>query len=760
MIRCRRWMPGLAASLVLAATGLPAQELGGSWQALGPGPVWNGQTEIPAGEVVGAVNAIAAHPTNADILYVGGTEGGIWRTDNATAESPTWVAQTDALDSLSIGALEFDPTDASAQTLVAGIAHSSSYTGYSSELIGLIRTTDGGASWVGFNSTAGVNLYGVAGRGSVLLAAGAAGVLRSADAGATFVGLSGVAGTGLPEGFSSDLAGDPTNPSQFYLPVHGSAQNGIYRSTNLGANWVKVSDASLDAALGPNISKVKIAVGSSGQVFVGIVDNGRLSAVFRSANGSSPWVSLGVPTTVEQNGIVFGIHPGSQGRFHFSIVADPSNSNVVYVGGDRQPAFGEGVPGSTMYFPNSIGASNYTGRLFRGDASQPPGSRWVPLTHVGTASNSAPHADSRDMAFDAQGSLIESNDGGVYKRLSPQSSSGDWESINGDLQTAEYHGVAWDGISHRVVGGSQDNGTSEMILPNWTTFQTVSGGDGGDPAIADGGSTTHSVRYSSAQFLNIAFRREVDADNNSGALSFLALTPVDGSPALEPDFYSPLATHYDSQDRLLIGAANGLYESMDRGDTVALIGNGPTPFAGDPLVYGAEGDPEFVLVGSYANVYVRRGGSTNFIDLGTPTAPFLVWDVDADRSASNRLFVNNLFSVYFSNDGGASFNDVTGNLTAIIPGALLRSMAYIGSIDALAVGTTRGVYLAYGNSGFRVWHRLGSSLPNAPVNELEFDAKDNLLVAGLLGRGAWKLEIAEVPADSLHADGFEQIAGR
>ena len=62
-------------------------------------------------EVAGAIQAVAAHPTNPNILYVGTANGGIWKTSNATSASPTWTELTDTDKSLSIGAIAFDPTD-------------------------------------------------------------------------------------------------------------------------------------------------------------------------------------------------------------------------------------------------------------------------------------------------------------------------------------------------------------------------------------------------------------------------------------------------------------------------------------------------------------------------------------------------------------------------------------------------------------------------------------------------------------------------
>ena len=84
----------------------------GAWMPLGPSPIINGQTENVApkdllgqylNQVVGAIQAVAVSPTNADLMYVGTVNGGIWRTNNATAANPTWTPLTDSLPSLSIG---------------------------------------------------------------------------------------------------------------------------------------------------------------------------------------------------------------------------------------------------------------------------------------------------------------------------------------------------------------------------------------------------------------------------------------------------------------------------------------------------------------------------------------------------------------------------------------------------------------------------------------------------------------------------------
>jgi hypothetical protein len=160
-IHVRLRIAGVAISgpviLLLLACGTA---IGQSWFPRAPGPNTHGQVEnIADGEVVGAINAVAAHPKDPNILYVGTVNGGIWRTGNGmaaipkgTAEGPSWEHQTDSQRSLSIGALEFDPTDHTNQTLVAGTGCFSSFGSCGAAPSGLLRTTDGGATWTAGSS--------------------------------------------------------------------------------------------------------------------------------------------------------------------------------------------------------------------------------------------------------------------------------------------------------------------------------------------------------------------------------------------------------------------------------------------------------------------------------------------------------------------------------------------------------------------------------------------------------------------------------
>src|SRR5262245_4101708 len=203
--------------------------IGGTWRAQGPGPIQNGQVENvnPNNEVVGEINHVLAHPTDANILYVSAINGGIWKTNNATAASPHWTPLIDNLPALSIGAFEFDPTDPSHQTLVAGVGLPSVNQLGGSPTRGIYRTTDGGGNWTQISPAALVfmNISGIAARGATLLASASSffttgGVLRSTDGGIIWVMISG--SNGLPTGDVFDLVGDPTNLNRFYVSVRSA----------------------------------------------------------------------------------------------------------------------------------------------------------------------------------------------------------------------------------------------------------------------------------------------------------------------------------------------------------------------------------------------------------------------------------------------------------------------------------------------------------------------------------------------------------
>ena len=148
------------------------------------------------------------------------------------------------------------------------------------------------------------------------------------------------------------------------------------------------------------------------------------------------------------------IHVGNQGIINFSIVADQTDANVVFVGGDRPP------------------------NLFRGNASTGAGSRsYCPGRTTRT------HPDSRDFVFDANHNLLESDDGGIYRLVNPNLATRRWEAVVGNLRLTEFNSIAFDFVNRATFGGAQDNGSATQTGLGNLTWTSTGGGDGNTQAF-------------------------------------------------------------------------------------------------------------------------------------------------------------------------------------------------------------------------------------------------------------------------------------
>jgi hypothetical protein len=713
---------------------IPTVKVGGTWTAIGPAPTRSGQVTVPPNnEIAGAIQAIAPHPTDANTLYIGAVGGGVWKTTNATAASPVWIPLTDTQASLSIGAVEFDISDPTLQTVVAGSARLSSFGAVGGSRIGILRTTNGGATWsvLGSTTLASENITSVAARGSVILAGSdstwgggnGSGLFRSSDTGASFVRISAGAGTGLPSGSVSDIVADPNVPTRFYAAIKTV---GIFVSNNTGATWTNVTTGI--TGISSATDKIEMAVhnnGTTNAVYVAVINNGALASVWRSTTLGTSWTQMDTPAA----------SPGAQGDIHFSICADRNNANFVYIGGDR------------------IGSSPFTGNLFRGNAAAAAGSQFTTIMGA-NGGNTTPHADSRELVMDANGNLIEGDDGGLYRRLSPQTNTGTWTSVIGNLACFEAHDVAYDAISRIAMVGTQDNGTHIQSATGSSIWTFIAGGDGGDVAVDDFSSTTQSIRYGSSQNLGGFFRRTYNAANVSVGSVSPALTLLNGSAAIGLQFTTPIALNKVNPARLIIGGSNSPYESLNRGDSVTAISAGfgvNGTFSGKPLVYGGflagVANPDVLYYGSGSSVRVRTTAGSA---VAATTAAFpggTVQDIILDSDDWRRAFVCDSSRVYVTANSGGSWTDITGNLTGV---GTLRTLEFfqLGARNCVAVGANFGVYCSFVGS-FGTWFQLGDNLPNTVVYDMEYNRLAHVLVAGTMGRSAFLLNINTSPVVTL-----------
>jgi len=762
---------GVAKPGVTAQGGLPV--VGGTWTFQGPASITGGQVEGMAanGPVSGAVQAIVPHPGNADIIWIGSTNGGVWKTTNATSATPQWTPLTDSASSLQIASLSLDPTDPTHNTLVAGIGATSRYFDFRTPAGSFLRTTNGGITWTAYAPTAldSLNVTSIIARGATIVVA-AVGVYRSVDGGATFTRISGTDPSPLPDGVFSDLVGDPSHPQILYAvsKQQNIGSRGVFKSIDSGATWTKVSTSIVDNAIdGINVTDARLAVGAAGQVFVGILDQGQLKALFRSGAGGTPWTQLDTPTTNE-NGSVFPLQLtitiGTDSVNNFSIAADPTDANIVYVGGGRQPLAGDGLAST----PNSLGATNQTGRLFRVNAALPAGTQVSSLTHcqmvtsgcggvVSTTSNSAPHSFSRRMVVDASGNILEGDDGGLYRRTNPRG-VGDWVAVVGNLAITEMYSVAYDRVSHVIVSGNQDTGVSEQASPGAIAWRQVQQGSGGIVAVDDLSSATQSVRYSSEQRLTRFMRRVVDAAGMVTSTAFPALTVVSGPPLSPLRPVSPLQVNPVAPQRLVVAALTSgslprVYESLDRGDTVSEVPRTPGNYAVSfPTAVAAGGrsngdnNPDVIYLSFGAHTLVRTSPSgpldLTFDTPQTSTITDIAIDPDEWRKA---YFVTQNGRVFATSDAGFDWFEITGNLAGSAPGGLRAAVVVPGTPGALIVAGRNGAFrMPLDTVG--TWQRLGMGLPNTTVWDLDYDSADDVLVAATVGRGAWVLASVGNPA--------------
>ncbi len=105
-------------------------------------------TSLGPGEVGGRVRAIATHPTNPDILYVGGASGGIWKSND---RGSSWIPKGDLLPSLAVTSIIIHPNNPDTMFLSTGEGvHQGGEIGELERTMpgtGIFRSFDGGNTW-------------------------------------------------------------------------------------------------------------------------------------------------------------------------------------------------------------------------------------------------------------------------------------------------------------------------------------------------------------------------------------------------------------------------------------------------------------------------------------------------------------------------------------------------------------------------------------------------------------------------------------
>jgi len=176
----------------------------------------------------GRVNAIAVDPNNPDIIYVGAPAGGLWKT---TDGGQTWTPLTDNMPFAGVSAIAIDPQNSDVIYIGTGDDDA-----LNTPSMGIFKSTDGGITWQASGNSANTVMNYVAdiivnpANPNIIIAATSDGVIRTIDGGTTWVNVL---------SFSSrSIRMHPGNPNIVYAITHTR----FWRSTDGGATWTQITN--------------------------------------------------------------------------------------------------------------------------------------------------------------------------------------------------------------------------------------------------------------------------------------------------------------------------------------------------------------------------------------------------------------------------------------------------------------------------------------------------------------------------------------
>ncbi|HVA71605.1 MAG TPA: exo-alpha-sialidase [Candidatus Limnocylindrales bacterium] len=281
----------------------------------------------------GRVVAVTGVPGTANLFYMGGVGGGIWKS---TDYGITWKNISDGKlpgSSPSIGALAVAPSDP--KIIYAGTGESDIRT----DMIpgdGIFKSTDGGKTWhyAGLGDTHTISAVAVdpknpdivyaSSMGHVFKPNAERGVFKSTDGGQTWNKVLFV----NDETGAIDLVMEPNDPHVLYAAMwqatrtpwslsSGGPGSGLYKSTDGGAHWTNLTrnDGFPQGVLG----RIGVSVTASNPDVVYTIVQAKHGGVFRSDDGGKSWKRVNAEWKLRQRAF-----------YYMSIFADPKDPNTVY----------------------------------------------------------------------------------------------------------------------------------------------------------------------------------------------------------------------------------------------------------------------------------------------------------------------------------------------------------------------------------------------------------------------------------------------
>ena len=683
----------------------------------------------------GRIGDIAVDPRDHRTWFVAVASGGVWKTTNG---GTTFTPVFDDQPSYSIGCVTIDPRESLTVWVGTGENNSQRSVAWGD---GVYKSIDGGKTWknMGLAKSEHIgrivvdprnsDIVYVAAQGPLWAPGGDRGLYKTSDGGKTWkAALTISENTGV-----SDIAMDPSNPDVLYAAayqrrrhvytlINGGPESAIYKSTDAGATWTKLT-AGLPKE---NLGRIGLAVSpvDPKTVYAIVEAARRTGGFFRSQDGGANWTKM-------------SSYVAASPQYYQEIFADPKDVDRVY----------------SMDVYTRI--TNDGGKTFTR-----LGGQWK-------------HVDDHALWIDPTETdhLIIGSDGGLYETFDHGAT---WD-FKENLPVTQFYRISADDALpfYHVYGGTQDNfslgGPSRTTTMHGITnadWYVTLGGDG-FRSLAD--PKDPNIVYAEAQH-GVLHR----FDKRTGEALDIQPQPVGDMEPLRLNWDSPLIISPHDSNRLYF-AAQYLFRSDDRGDswrpvsgdltrdldrnTLPVMGrvwgieavakNASTSFYGNivslaesPLVEG------LLYVGTDDGlVQVSEDGGKNWRRIakfrGVPDMSY-VSRLEASAHDAGTVYAafdnhkSGDFKPYLlvSNDRGRSWKSISSNLPAnhttyaIVEDHVDR--------DLLFAGTEFGLFFTH--NGGASWTKLEGGMPTIAVRDLWIQKRRGDLVVGTFGRGIYILD--------------------
>ena len=434
-------------------------EFTGDWENLGPiEKPGNAGTGQPNGN--GRINAIAFHPTDADILYIGAPAGGLWVTEDG---GETWTSNTDSLPTLGVSSILIDYSNTDIIYIGTGDRDAGDAVG-----LGIMKSTDGGLTFDLSNTGMGDVTVGRMimhpSDPDIILAATSSGIYKTTSGGTFW--------SNEINGNFKEIVFKADDPNIVFASQGGS----FYRSVNTGDSWTLITSGIGSASRGV----IGVTEANADVVYFHTVSGSEYAATYQSTDAGLNFTEKATSPNIMSWGCNGG--SGGQGWYDLDVAVDPNNENLLYSGGVNA-------------WRSANGASSWS-----------INSHWV-----GDCGVPAVHADCHVLEFSpVDGRLYAGNDGGIYWT---DNNGANWTEITSGLAISQIYKIGQAATNKdKVMNGYQDNG-SATYLGEDEGFLTVMGGDGMDCAYDH-----QDHRYAYGEYYNGAGISRIFNNSNQGGI--------------------------------------------------------------------------------------------------------------------------------------------------------------------------------------------------------------------------------------------------